>query len=57
VPAQVLQRLMRHANIATTMGFYANVDDAAMAAVLGSARNDSRNIEGSRQAPLEKDES
>src|SRR5262249_3599669 len=30
VPAQVLQRLMRHANIATTVDYYANVDDAAM---------------------------
>src|SRR5262249_26445796 len=35
VPAQVLQRLMRHANIATTMAFYANVDDAVEEAVLG----------------------
>jgi integrase len=43
VPAQVLQRLMRHADIKTTMGYYANVDDAAMEAVLGSQRNSSRN--------------
>ncbi len=43
VPAQVLQRLMRHANISTTMAFYANVDDAAMEAVLGPTRNSSRN--------------
>jgi integrase len=40
VPAQVLQRLMRHSNIAVTMDYYANVDDAAMQAVL---RNSSRN--------------
>jgi integrase len=39
VPAQVLQRLMRHSNIATTMGYYANVDDAVMDAVLGPSRN------------------
>jgi integrase len=32
-PAQVLQKLMRHANISTTMTFYANVDDAVEAAV------------------------
>jgi integrase len=32
-PAQVLQKLMRHANIATTMAYYANVDDAVEAAV------------------------
>jgi integrase len=45
VPAQVLQKLMRHANIRTTMDYYANVDDAAMEAVLGSQRNGSRNNE------------
>jgi hypothetical protein len=27
VPAPVLQRLMRHSDIKTTLGFYANVDD------------------------------
>jgi integrase len=32
-PAQVLQKLMRHANIKTTMDYYANVDDAVEAAV------------------------
>src|SRR5262249_38934588 len=43
VPAQVLQKLMRHANISLTMTYYANVDDAAMDAVLGNRRNTSRN--------------
>jgi integrase len=43
VPAQVLQKLMRHANITLTMTYYANVDDAAMEAVLGRKRNSSRN--------------
>jgi integrase len=43
VPAQVLQKLMRHARIKTTMDYYANVDDAAMEAVLGPQRNSSRN--------------
>ncbi len=38
VPAQVLQKLMRHHNISLTMAFYANVDDAAMNAVLGDKR-------------------
>jgi hypothetical protein len=33
-PAQILQKLMRHANIATTMAFCANVDAAVEAAVL-----------------------
>ena len=43
VPAQVLQKLMRHASIRTTMDYYANVDDAAMEAVLGPRRNTPRN--------------
>jgi integrase len=42
VPAQVLQRLMRHADIKTTMAFYANVDEAVEAAVRGGC-NTSRN--------------
>jgi integrase len=42
VPAQVLQKLMRHANIATTMTYYANVDEAAMEAVRGAQRVSSR---------------
>jgi integrase len=46
VPAQVLQRLMRHANISTTMDFYANVDAAAEEAILGPKRNSSGNTEG-----------
>jgi integrase len=51
VPAQVLQKLMRHSNISLTMAFYANVDDAAMAAVLGPQRNSSRNSGDQKQAP------
>jgi integrase len=43
VPAQVLQRLMRHSNIAITMDYYANVDAAVEEAVLGNQRNSSRN--------------
>jgi integrase len=43
VSAPVLQRLMRHASITTTMAFYANVDDAVEEAVLGPKRNSSRN--------------
>jgi integrase len=46
VPAQVLQKLMRHASLKTTMTYYANVDDAVMEAVLGSGRNSSRNTGG-----------
>jgi integrase len=43
VPAQVLQKLMRHADIKTTMTYYANVDDAVEQAVRGAQRNSSRN--------------
>jgi integrase len=43
VPAQILQKLMRHSSIGLTMAYYANVDDAAMEAVLGPGRNSSRN--------------
>src|SRR5262249_4429178 len=50
VPAQVLQRLMRHANINTTMNFYANVDAAVEEAILGPQCNRMRN---SRPAPEE----
>lgn len=48
VPAQVLQRLMRHSDIKITMDYYANVDDAVMDAIRGrepSLRNSSRNSE------------
>jgi integrase len=46
--AHVLQRLMRHASIKTTLDFYVNVDDAVMQAVLGERdenrlRNTTRN--------------
>src|SRR5262249_16167118 len=40
VPVQVLQRLMRHANISTTMDYYANVAQAVEDAV---KRNGSHN--------------
>jgi hypothetical protein len=43
VPAQVLQKLMRHADIKTTMAYYANVDEATEQAVLGDKRNTLRN--------------
>src|SRR5262249_39054623 len=33
VPAQVLQKLMRHGDIKTTMAFYANVDDVVEEAI------------------------
>lgn len=48
VPAQVLQRLMRHASIRTTMDYYANVDEAAMRAVLGEKCNEQCNTPAQR---------
>jgi integrase len=53
VPAQVLQKLMRHASITTTMNYYANVDEAAEAAVLGLSRNSTRNSEPSARPATE----
>jgi integrase len=57
VPAQVLQKLMRHARIKTTMDYYANVDDAAMEAVLGDRRNSSRNTPAQPGGPASGPES
>jgi integrase len=51
VPAQVLQKLTRHADITTTMDYYANVDEAAVQAILGENRNSLRNIQG-KPAPV-----
>ena len=43
VSAHVLRKLMRHANIKTTLDYYANVDEAVEEAVLGPQRNRPRN--------------
>ncbi len=43
VPAQVLQRLLRHSKIETTLGFYVNVDSAVEEAILGRNNNSSAN--------------
>jgi integrase len=50
VPAQVLSKLMRHASIGMTVTYYANVDDAAEAAILGDKRNTLRNSSGGSSA-------
>jgi len=47
VPAQVLQKLMRHANISTTMDFYCSIDHAVEEAVW-EQRNDSCNKPASK---------
>jgi integrase len=49
VPAQVLQKIMRHSNIRVTMDYYANVDDAATQAMLNRQRNSLRNSEVEEQ--------
>jgi integrase len=46
VPAQVLQKLMRHGDIKTTMAYYANVDEAVEEAISNRQRNSLRNIPG-----------
>jgi integrase len=43
VPAQVLQKLMRHADIKVTMQFYANVDQAVEDAIRNAGRNKADN--------------
>jgi hypothetical protein len=53
VPAQVLQKLMRHSNISITMDSYANVDDAVEEAVLGPQRNSSRNTPPAEAEPCQ----
>jgi integrase len=45
VPAQALQRLMRHSSIRVTMDYYANVDAAVEEAVLGRKGNGLRNTQ------------
>jgi integrase len=56
VPAQVLQKLMRHADIKTTMTYYANVDDAVEQAVQSRHRNTSRNTPSQPGIHAETDE-
>jgi integrase len=51
VSAHVLQRLMRHATLKTTMDYYVNIDQAVEDAVLGPGRNTSRNSAGSAEVP------
>jgi integrase len=59
VPAQVLQKLMRHHSIRTTMDYYANVDQAAVEAVLSRTRvgdfNNSRTSSRTSQPEAPKD--
>jgi integrase len=54
VSAHVLQKLMRHANIKTTLDFYANIDQAVEEAVLGARRNSSRNTQADAAAARER---
>lgn len=54
VSTHVLQRLMRHADIETTMAYYANIDTAVEEAILGPQRNSLRNS-GAASKPDESD--
>jgi hypothetical protein len=56
VATQVLQKLMRHSNIRITMDYYANIDDAAMRAVLGRQPNSSYNTKADEPAMQEVEE-
>lgn len=56
VSAHVLQRLMRHAEIKTTMSYYANVDAAVEEAVLGPQRNSLRNTRPAAEGGLPQSE-
>jgi integrase len=53
VSAHVLQRLMRHANLKTTLDYYANIDDAVEEAVFGPKRNTPRNSEAAAEPPAD----
>ncbi len=53
VSAHVLQRLMRHADIKTTMTYYANIDAAVEEAVFGPGRNGQRNNRDPRAGAAE----
>jgi integrase len=55
VPAQVLQKLMRHSNISITMAYYANVDDTVEAAVFGPGPNAIPNNRGNPAPPASLD--
>jgi integrase len=46
VSAHVLQKLMRHSNIRTTLDYYVNIDTAVEEAVLGQSRSSSRSTTG-----------
>lgn len=60
LPAQVLQKILRHHHISLTMTYYANVDEAATQAMLGREPdvnglcNSSRNIPADEPAAEEK---
>jgi hypothetical protein len=46
---------MRHHHISLTMTYYANVDDAATAAILNRERNSSRNSPADEPAEAQKE--
>jgi integrase len=51
VSAHVLQRLMRHGSIKTTLDYHVNIDAAVEEAILGPQRKHQRNTGRGRKAP------
>lgn len=51
VPAQVLQRMMRHANISTTMSYYADAELAAVGAVWAESERCESQCESQKKTP------
>lgn len=51
VPAQVLQRMMRHANISTTMSYYADAELAAVGAVWSETERCESRCESQKKTP------
>jgi integrase len=53
VPAQVLQRLLRHSNISVTMKYYANIDAAVEEAIFGNSGPQHTNLHITSPCPAE----
>jgi integrase len=53
VPAQTLQRLLRHRNIRTTLTYYANLDAAVEEAVFGTSGHLHTNLHNTEASPPE----
>jgi integrase len=54
VPAQTLQRLMRHRNIKTTLAYYVNLDAAVEQAVFGNSGHLHTNLHNTEASPSDR---